>query len=364
MIRARHALFLRRRLALTSALGLSLGVVGAPATAQETITPTGPTLQAGTVTFRDNVTTLTLAEGDVNGASLNLGIDVATSKAIVNWQGFDISPLGTVAFTNSSGGNAAILNRVTTADVSQIAGTMTGPANLSVWVINPNGILFGNGAAINVGGLVASTLNLADDNAFLTTDSVRFQDAANTARIGMIDTGGPAAINTSNGLLALIAPQLDLNLSSNAGTGATAFVIATDVSMTTSPGGPLSITVNAGTPLATHAIQGAIVGDRVYALLTPQAAVDALLDLGAATVTNATVSPKGVVVLANNASAVSVPLGGGDSDLLTGLNTAGAAGSATLGSVSLLAAVNGATPSTGGLLAAYADGGTIATAAT
>ena len=33
-----------------------------------------------------------------------------------------------------------------------------------VWLINPNGVLFGQNSQVNVAGLVASTLNIGDDN--------------------------------------------------------------------------------------------------------------------------------------------------------------------------------------------------------
>ncbi|PNB32059.1 filamentous hemagglutinin, partial [Pseudomonas sp. FW305-130] len=45
-------------------------------------------------------------------------------------------------------------------DPSSILGTLN--ANGQVFLINPNGILFGKGAQVNVGGLVASTLGLSD----------------------------------------------------------------------------------------------------------------------------------------------------------------------------------------------------------
>ena len=47
-----------------------------------------------------------------------------------------------------------MLNRVTGKNPSEIAGHDDRAEQPQVWLINTNGILFGNGAAINVGGLV------------------------------------------------------------------------------------------------------------------------------------------------------------------------------------------------------------------
>jgi large exoprotein involved in heme utilization and adhesion len=55
---------------------------------------------------------------------------------------------------------SAVLNRVVGGDPSSILGTLQ--SNGRVFLINPNGIMFGAGAQINVAGLVASTLNLSD----------------------------------------------------------------------------------------------------------------------------------------------------------------------------------------------------------
>ena len=286
---------LRRSLALSTALGVSLGVLAQPAAGQDT-TPRRPTVQNGGVTFANGAAPLVpILPTAVDGTLTTLNVNVLTPKAIVNWLGFDIAAAGTVNFSQLTP-NSTVLNRVVTADVSQLAGTMNAPAGMSVWLINTNGIAFGNGAAINVGGLVASTLNITDDNDFLLSNSVRFREGLG-ATAGI--TGGsatqPVSINTSNGALVLVAPQINVNTNANVGTGRAAFVLATDASVTTSPGGPLAITVRAGTTLNGN-IAGAIVGNRVYALLKPQDGVNALLNL-TASVTNATATPTGVVVL-------------------------------------------------------------------
>src|SRR6185437_14995562 len=54
------------------------------------------------------------------------------------------------------------LNRVLGADPSIIMGNLS--SNGKVFLVNPNGILFGPGAQVNVAGLVASTLNISDAN--------------------------------------------------------------------------------------------------------------------------------------------------------------------------------------------------------
>ncbi|MDB5695994.1 MAG: Filamentous hemagglutinin family N-terminal protein [Sphingomonas bacterium] len=329
----RTATTLRRRLAITSALGATLGVFASPVVAQETNTPVLPIVQSGTVTFSDQAAlgTPTLAPAAVIGVTTNLGVDVGSTKALVNWGTFDIGSTSTVSFTNSSGGSATILNRVSTGDVSQLAGTMTGPSGLSVWLINTNGIAFGDGATMNVGGLVASTLNITDDNDFLTGNTVRFQGLGSTTPITGGTTASPVSINTAGGTLALIAPQIDLTTNGDVGAGKAAFVLATDATVTTSPGGPLSITINAGTTLG-GSVAGAIIGDSVYALLKPQDGVTALLNLSA-TATNATVGANGVVVLSGGG--LSQTLG---SDVLSTGTANGGTGTvagATVGNIAL-----------------------------
>ncbi|EDW0787403.1 filamentous hemagglutinin N-terminal domain-containing protein, partial [Salmonella enterica subsp. enterica] len=70
----------------------------------------------------------------------------------------DIGKNNTVQFVQPDSSSVA-LNRVTGASGSQIMGTLK--ANGQVFILNPNGVLFGKDARVNVGGLVASTKNIS-----------------------------------------------------------------------------------------------------------------------------------------------------------------------------------------------------------
>lgn len=88
-----------------------------------------------------------------------LSVNQTSNTATLNWASFNISADGRVVFTQPSATSIA-LNRIFNANPSSIFGTLT--ANGQIYLINANGFLFGPGAAVNVGGLLASTLNLTD----------------------------------------------------------------------------------------------------------------------------------------------------------------------------------------------------------
>ncbi len=88
-------------------------------------------------------------------------IDQKTGKAIINWNSFSIGAGGTVKF-NQPNANSIALNRVLGGEASSIYGNLL--ANGQVWIINQNGILFGKGSTINVGGLIATTADISDTN--------------------------------------------------------------------------------------------------------------------------------------------------------------------------------------------------------
>lgn len=104
---------------------------------------------------------VTSGNATITGPSNQLTITQTTPNAAINWQGFGIAAGESVRFVQPDNRSIA-LNRVVGNDPSAIRGNLS--ANGTVFLINPHGILFGRGSNVNVGGLVASTLNLSDDD--------------------------------------------------------------------------------------------------------------------------------------------------------------------------------------------------------
>ncbi|MBX3660833.1 MAG: filamentous hemagglutinin N-terminal domain-containing protein [Burkholderiales bacterium] len=134
--------------------------------------PTNPTVVHGTATFQQA------------GNILNI---TNSPSAIINWGSFSISAGELTRFIQQSA-SSAVLNRVIGQDPSAILGALQ--SNGRVFLLNPNGIVFGAGAQIDVAGLVASTLNLSNED-FLN-NRLRFTDGAGAGSVinqGQI-TGG------------------------------------------------------------------------------------------------------------------------------------------------------------------------------
>ncbi|HXB51841.1 MAG TPA: filamentous hemagglutinin N-terminal domain-containing protein, partial [Rhizomicrobium sp.] len=171
--------------ALASASILSLAVMAVGAKAQ----PTGGSVVAG--------------QAQISAAGANTLINQTTSKAIINWQSFSVGQGGTVQF-NQPNSSAITLNRVTGASASTIDGAIR--ANGQVWLLNPNGLLFGNGATINVGGLLATTSDINDQD-FLSS------------RYNFSSTSGKGSITNNGTITAANGGSVVLSSSSVSNTG-------------------------------------------------------------------------------------------------------------------------------------------------
>lgn len=91
----------------------------------------------------------------------NVTILQGSQRAIINWQQFNIAPNEVTQFIQPNV-NAIALNRIFDQNPTQIFGSLR--ANGTVILLNRNGILFGPNAQVNVGGLIASSLNLSNAN--------------------------------------------------------------------------------------------------------------------------------------------------------------------------------------------------------
>ena len=147
----------------------------------------------------------------VNGSVMN--VNQSTQQAIVHWQSFNIGSGATVNLYQPSGGSA--LYRVVGNDASQIYGQLNATGQL--FLINPNGVLFGQGAQVNVGGLVASTLNMS--NADFLNGRYVFNGGNSTASVsnyGTIQAGNEGYVvflgNTVNNAGTIVATNGSVSL--------------------------------------------------------------------------------------------------------------------------------------------------------
>lgn len=136
----------------------------------------------------------------ISSTASTMTIQQSSANAVINWQSFGIGAGQSVQFVQP-GSNSVALNRVLGADPSSILGNLS--ANGKVFLLNPNGILFGSGAQVNVGGLVASTMSLSDAK-FMSGDysftnagngTVMNQGTINAADGGHVALMGKTVIN-------------------------------------------------------------------------------------------------------------------------------------------------------------------------
>ncbi len=129
----------------------------------------------GTITNQGNYTTPTLPRDTlpvwnsaIDGKATwsaspdgKLTITQLVDKAVVVWDSFNIGEDASVEFVQPDH-IASILNKILDTDPSRILGNLK--ANGTVYLLNKNGFLFGPNANVNVYGLVASALDIADQD--------------------------------------------------------------------------------------------------------------------------------------------------------------------------------------------------------
>jgi filamentous hemagglutinin family protein len=173
-------LSLRRYFAESTAIYLTLAPVGAFAN------PLGGQVVGGAATIAGEGTN-------------RVTVDQTSEWAILNWNTFNVGLTQTTQFIQPNA-SAVTLNRVSGGlGVSQIDGTVS--ANGAVYVINPDGILFGRSANVNVGSFLATTHDIA--NGDFMAGKYRFSSSGKPSA-SIVNQGLITA--AKGGFAALVAP--------------------------------------------------------------------------------------------------------------------------------------------------------------
>ncbi|ECR8416772.1 filamentous hemagglutinin N-terminal domain-containing protein [Salmonella enterica] len=177
-------------------------------------------------------------QGSISTSGNQMTIHQQTQNMATNWHSFDVGQNNTVQFIQPDSSSVA-LNRVTGASGSQIMGTLK--ANGQVFILNPNGVLFGKDARVNVAGLVASTknINTADFMKGRYTLSGEGNPGAQVINQGSLTT-------TKGGYIVLAADQVKNSGTITTLSGKTVLAAGRAVTLQLDNGGLTSVSVDGG----------------------------------------------------------------------------------------------------------------------
>ncbi len=190
----------------------------APATTQ---LPTGGNVAAGKAT---------ISQSAVATAS-NMVVNQTSQRAIIDWSSFNLGTGATVQFVQPNA-QSVILNRVLDPNPTQVFGRIN--ANGQVFLTNPYGVYFAPSASVDVGGLVATTYSISNDD-FM---SGRYTFNRNGSTASVINQGNLSA--SLGGYIALLAPEVQNSGVVVARAGTVAFAAGEQVSLSIADGKGLS----------------------------------------------------------------------------------------------------------------------------
>jgi filamentous hemagglutinin family protein len=222
------------------ALALALGLARL---AQATL-PTGGTVVSG--------------QGAISQSATAMSVDQASQKMAINWQSFSVGKDNSVTFRQPNA-QAIALNRVVGNDRSEIYGAIN--ANGQVFLVNQNGILFGRTAEVNVGGLLASTRNISDED--FAAGKYQF---TGSSRGEIINQGNLKS--TSGGLIALVGAQVSNEGNISAQGGRVVMAAGESVRLTLDGADHLGVTVDSASLGALVDNKGLIAADGGTVVLT------------------------------------------------------------------------------------------------
>ncbi|WP_180042336.1 MBG domain-containing protein [Acinetobacter sp. YH12218] len=238
---------------LLCSLSLSMALVANATWAgvANTALPTGANITQGSAQISQNNNSL-----NINQNSQNLS---------TNWNTFNIGKDATVNFNQPNQSSIAV-NRVLDNNASQIMGKLN--ANGQVFLLNPNGVIFSKTAQVNVGGIVASTLNLSDSDIAQGKFTLK-NSLENQGNVGSVENYG--SIIAGGGVVALIAPTVKNHGTIQANNGVVHLTAADQVTLQLQDGSLVEYQIDLGTLQGLVENGGAIQADNGAVYLTAQA---------------------------------------------------------------------------------------------
>ena len=122
---------------------------------------------------------VTAGQASISQGSNTMTINQGTQRTVIDWNSFNIGSGNTVQF-NQPNAQSQALNRVTGGGASNIQGSLL--ANGQVLIQNANGVLFGKGAIVNVGSLLATTKSI-DANQFMAGGPLQLSSTGTNASV-------------------------------------------------------------------------------------------------------------------------------------------------------------------------------------
>ncbi len=175
--------------------------------------------------------------GQVSTTGNTTTIHQATQRLAIDWLHLSTGAGEALVF-NQPNAAAIALNRITGSSPSELLGSLT--ANGQVFILNPNGVLFGAGSQVNVGGLVASTLSMS--NADFEADNHVFTNAGPSGAVVNQGTLNAAP----GGYLALLAPEVRNEGVMTASLGTALLAAGNKVTLTLDNGSLLGYSIDQG----------------------------------------------------------------------------------------------------------------------
>ena len=262
-----------------------------------------PAVQAGPEGGRVVAGSATITQTTPN----RLDVVQSSGKAIVDWRSFSIGAGEQTHFQQPSSASVA-LNRVKGGDPSRILGQLT--ANGQVMLVNPNGVFFGPGSRVDVGALMASTADIANDD-FLA-GRYRFTTPSPNPNAGIVHQGEIRAAD--GGFVVLAAPyvrnegSIQARLGQVVLAGAPTFTVDFDGDglLQFDVGGPVTVAPRGDDGQAVDALVanlGTVQADGGRVTLTARAAdqvIDRVIHMGGVVQAQTVESRGGEIVLSTN----------------------------------------------------------------